>query len=80
MVAITTGCATRASALKNYPPAYQAGAADGCGSGGVAAGDVHARSKKDIKRYLNDDLYKMGYDDKFAECKGRHENLLRMLF
>jgi hypothetical protein len=32
-----------------------------------------------VTRYLSDPLYKTGWDDGFATCKGQYDNILRSL-
>jgi len=59
------------------PAAYQAGYADGCSSGYVAAGHIYASFHKDATRYLADPLYKSGWDDGLVTCKGEYESIRR---
>ena len=56
------------------PPAYVNGYSVGCGSGYVAAGHPYARAGKDVPRYLSDPVYKTGWDDGFATCKGSYNS------
>lgn len=57
------------------PPTYQVGFQSGCGSGYVAAGNPYARFGKDVAAYTSDALYKSGWDDGFAVCKGDYESI-----
>lgn len=61
------------------PPDYVEGYRDGCGSGYVAAGHPYAQFRKELNQYLNDPVYKTGWDDGFATCKGRYESTLNMM-
>ena len=57
------------------PPQYKAGYHDGCASGYVAAGHPYTSAKKNVNLYLNDEVYKVGWDDGFATCKGSYNSL-----
>ena len=57
------------------PPAYVDGYSAGCGSGYVASGHPYARAGKDVTRYLADAIYKTGWDDGFATCKGQYDSI-----
>lgn len=61
------------------PPAYVDGYTAGCGSGYVAAGHPYASAGKDVSRYLSDAVYKTGWDDGFATCKGKYDSTNNML-
>ncbi len=50
--------------LSGYPPAFQAGYADGCGSAGAAR-------KRDETRFTTDGLYAQGWRDGYDICKSR---------
>lgn len=57
------------------PQEYSAGYKDGCGSGYVASGHPYASAAKDVRRFLDDKLYAMGWNDGFATCKGDYDSL-----
>lgn len=57
------------------PPAYVDGYRDGCGSGYVATGHLYASAAKDVERYISDQVYKIGWDDGFATCKGSYDSI-----
>ncbi|MBI5484346.1 MAG: hypothetical protein HY888_07790 [Deltaproteobacteria bacterium] len=57
------------------PPAYVDGYSTGCGSGYVASGHPYASAGKDVSRYLSDPVYKTGWDDGFATCKGQYDSI-----
>lgn len=61
------------------PQQYQDGYVEGCESGNSAAGYIYARFTKQVSRYDADRLYKQGWDDGFAKCKGEHEAVQRSL-
>ena len=73
------GCAPVASVTARntagQPPEYAQGYSDGCGSGYVAAGHPYARTMKDVRRFLDDKLYSMGWTDGFNNCKGSYDSL-----
>ncbi|SFM65925.1 hypothetical protein [Nitrosomonas communis] len=53
--------------LSGYPPATKEGYIDGC--------ETAKKTRygfKDEQRYRNDGQYRMGWDDGFAICKGKH--------
>ncbi len=50
--------------LSGYPPAFQAGYADGCGSAGAAR-------KRDETRFTTEALYAQGWRDGYDMCKSR---------
>lgn len=60
---------------KGQPTAYVDGYTAGCGSGYVAAGHPYARAGKNVERYLADAVYRTGWDDGFATCKGGYDSL-----
>lgn len=78
-----SGCAPVDSVTRRntagQPPAYVNGYSAGCGSGYVAAGHPYARFGKDVQRYLSDPVYKTGWDDGFATCKGDYDSVGNML-
>lgn len=53
--------------------AYKLGAGHGCDSGSNATGNYEKRFTKDVNQYVKDVYYKSGWDDGFAQCKGRGE-------
>ena len=67
--------AVTARNTSGQPPAYVDGYSAGCGSGYVAAGHPYAKAGKDVTRYLSDPVYKTGWDDGFATCKGMYDSL-----
>ena len=68
------GCATTMDQVPpDQPEAYRSGYAAGCDSGYVAAGHPYYRFSKDAAAYGADDLYRQGWDDGFAVCKGKYE-------
>jgi hypothetical protein len=48
--------------LQGFPPAYQQGFADGCGTS-------RGTDKKDATRYAQDGSYRIGWIDGLAQCK-----------
>lgn len=78
-VLFVPGCAAPVNSVtdmntKGQPPAYVEGYRAGCGSGYVAGGHPYASAAKDVNRYLSDQVYKVGWDDGFATCKGRYDS------
>lgn len=73
------GCAPVASVTaqntSGQPPAYVDGYRDGCGSGYVAAGHSYAKFAKNIDRFIADQVYKIGWEDGFATCKGTYDSI-----
>ena len=70
----------RDSLLKRgYPPEYADGFGDGYGSGLSAAGNPYAQTTKNINRYLEDQKYKMGWDDGFSNGKGGYDAITNSL-
>lgn len=61
------------------PAPYKEGYAAGCDSGNVAAGHPYYHFNKEVTRYAADPLYKSGWDDGFAICKGKYEAVQRMM-
>ena len=56
---------------RDQPPAYKLAFANGCDSGNAAAGQLlTGKHVKDVQRYATDNIYKQGWDDGFAKCKG----------
>ena len=76
-----TGCATAnmRNPVANMPAVYQQGYFSGCDSGYVAAGHPYYRFSKDPFKYSSDNLYKQGWDDGFAVCKGSYDQTMNML-
>lgn len=70
-----TSCATMMDQTPKGPLAWRYGFMDGCDSGYVAAGNPYYKFNKDHERYLNDPLYKSGWDDGFATCKGKYDSI-----
>jgi hypothetical protein len=50
------------------PPDFQAGYADGCGSGNADAGFRQARGVRDWNQYQKNAIYKQGWDEGHATC------------
>jgi hypothetical protein len=82
--ATLSGCvATQADSARDrliqrgYSAAYADGFAHGIQSGKSAAGHPYASLQKDPKRYREEDDYKQGYDDGFAQGKGEYEGIRR---
>jgi hypothetical protein len=75
----SVGCTTAPTDAPPGPPSYRAGFSPGCDSGYVAAGHPYYRFNKDVTRYAGDSLYKQGWDDGFAQCKGRYEAVGRSM-
>lgn len=74
---LLSACATGANDVDaavgaNQPQAYKSGYKGGCDSGYVAAGHPYYKFSKDVKAYAKDSLYKQGWDDGFAVCKGKY--------
>jgi len=61
------------------PNEYKEGYAPGCDSGYVAAGHPYYKFSKDVRRYVDDAIYKNGWDDGFAICKSQYESTRRSL-
>ncbi len=59
------------------PPAYREGFAAGCDSGYSAAGNIYYRFNKDPQRAISDAMYASGWNDGFAVCKGKYDNIVR---
>lgn len=84
MLLALAGCAHMAdmSANRNaagQPPDYRAGYRDGCESGYAAAGNPYMRTRKNIDLFLGNPVYKTGWEDGFAYCKGDYESTSRAL-
>lgn len=62
---------------RGYSVAYADGFSHGLQSGKAAAGHPYASLEKDPKRYRDDNDYKQGYDDGFAQGKGEYEAIQR---
>lgn len=62
---------------RGYSAAYADGFSHGIQSGKAAAGNPYASMQKDPKRYREEDDYKQGYDDGFAQGKGEYEAIKR---
>lgn len=85
LAAVTlSGCvASQAEATRDrliqrgYSVAYADGFSHGLQSGKSAAGNPYASFEKDPKRYREDNDYKQGYDDGFAQGKGEYEAIQR---
>ena len=79
LIMITSGCAPVDAVTRRntagQPPAYVDGYSDGCGSGYVAAGHPYAKAAKNVTRFLADPVYKTGWDDGFATCKGQYDSI-----
>ena len=74
-----TGCATSMDRVnrevgEHQPISYREGYQHGCNSGYVAAGHPYYKFEKNVNRHLNDALYRSGWDDGFAVCKGKYES------
>lgn len=76
-----TACAAPPAhyAVPGTPAMYQRGMQEGCSSGYVAAGHPYYRWTKDVALHAHDNLYKQGWDDGFAKCKGQYEAIGRAL-
>lgn len=61
----------------HQPAEYKLGYAEGCDSGYVAAGNPYYRFSKDVARFGTDPLYKSGWEDGFAVCKGSYDSMGR---
>ena len=79
LVFVISACAPVDAVTKRntsgQPPAYVDGYSAGCGSGYVASGHPYASAGKDVSRYLADAVYKTGWDDGFATCKGQYDSI-----
>lgn len=79
MLAVLAGCAPVESMTKRntagQPAEYSSGYSGGCSSGYVAAGHPYASAAKNVRRFLDDKLYAMGWNDGFATCKGSYDSL-----
>lgn len=62
---------------RGYSAAYADGFSHGIQSGKAAAGNPYASFAKDPRRYREEDDYKQGYDDGFAQGKGEYEAIQR---
>lgn len=82
LLAFLAGCATQDQLLDRQlagqPAEYRDGYKDGCDSGYMAAGNPYYRFSKEVSRYGTSALYKQGWDDGFAVCKGRYESAARI--
>ncbi|NIA72438.1 hypothetical protein HBA54_28005 [Pelagibius litoralis] len=69
---ITAACTTEEQDLldRGFPPAYAQGYGEGCESGHKAGGDGFSQLRKNPQRFAADNLYKQGWEDGFATCKG----------
>jgi hypothetical protein len=72
-------CATSPAQTPTGPSEYREGYAGGCDSGSSASGNIYSRFTKDPTRYASDPMYKQGWDDGFATCKGRGDAVNMML-
>ena len=72
------GCETTPSEAPPGPPKYQLGYAAGCDSGYVAAGHPYYRFRKNHAFFNSDALYRQGWADGFAVCKGQYESIQRL--
>ena len=74
---LATACTTQTNDAPQGPVAYRTGYASGCDSGYVAAGHPYYSFKKAVNKYDRDSIYRQGWDDGFAVCKGRYDNITR---
>lgn len=58
---------------QGYSASYADGFAHGLSSGQSAAGNPYAAFRKDPARFNDEPDYKQGYDDGFAQGKGRYD-------
>ena len=72
---LIVGCQT--TRAPSGPPEYQSGFKAGCDSGYVASGHPYYRFHKDHNAFANSQLYKSGWNDGFATCKGRYDSIQR---
>lgn len=80
LITINVGCvASQAEATRDrliqrgYSAAYADGFSHGLQSGKAAAGNPYASMQKDPRRYRDENQYKQGYDDGFAQGKGEYD-------
>lgn len=77
---IFAGCATDPGMVDrtvgaSQPIEYKQGFRAGCDSGYVAAGHPYYSFSKDPARYESEGLYRQGWNDGFATCKGKYDGL-----
>lgn len=81
LLVLMTGCASLQemdmTGVRDQPSGYQDGYRGGCNSGYVAAGHPYYRFTKDAGRFASDDMYRQGWQDGFATCKGKYDSLGR---
>ncbi len=81
LIILLSGCAalqeTDMYGVQDQPIGYQEGYRGGCNSGFVAAGHPYYRFTKDAGRFGSDGLYRQGWQDGFATCKGKYDSLGR---
>ncbi len=77
-----TGCETTQQHLlaQGYPEAFATGFDAGCSSGLQASGAISGEFRKDVPRYLADNLYSSGWDDGFRQCHEQALNAERRSF
>jgi len=78
IVVLLSGCASNMQGIDReigagQPLAYKEGYMGGCDSGYVAAGHPYYKFNKDVTRYSSENIYKQGWDDGFAVCKGKYD-------
>ncbi len=68
--ALISGCQNTQEQMlyEGYPPTYVDGLDAGCSSGRHAGGGLEP-FRKDVRQYMNDSLYKMGWEDGLSQCK-----------
>lgn len=71
---IVTACVTPMSLVPPGPEPWRIGYRDGCDSGTRAAGNPYVQFIKDVQRSMGDRLYREGWQDGFATCKGTYES------
>lgn len=64
---------------EGQPLLYKQGYGAGCDSGYVAAGHPYYKFSKDVASYSKNSLYKQGWDDGFAVCKGQYDSIQNSL-
>lgn len=80
LFALIAGCAAMNApppGVRDQPQPYIDGYTGGCNSGYVAAGHPYYRFTKDANRFDSDRLYRQGWQDGFATCKGKYDSLGR---
>jgi len=80
VIILLSGCTTQNHEVpKGMSSEWSSGYKLGCDSGLSAGGNPYYSFTKDVKKYLEDPIYKDGWDSGFAKCKGSYDAIGRAL-